>query len=459
MTTETASRPVQARFLQGSIMRHVIIMTLTGALGLMAVFLVDLADLFYLARLGNTDITAAIGFAGTLAFANLSLSIGTGIASAALVARNLGAKQPERARDFATSSLMFALMVSGSYTLLIAIFLDPILRVLGASGEALHQAKIFTWTLTPGFIMLSCALSCSFSLRGLGDAKRAMYITLTAAIVTLVLDPIFIFGLHWGIQGAAAANAIADILAGIQGLNGLARTHKFLKRFSWSGFKRDFPAIWQIAFPAVLTQLATPFAAGYTTFVVAAYGNDVVTASTIIGRLVPVAFGVVFSLSGSVGPIIGQNFGAKNFGRVVQTLRDGITFALIYTLVTSLILYLLKEQVVTIFNATPRTAELVIFFCTFIAVSWALAGMQFVASAAFNNLGKPVLSTWLNWGKATLGTIPFVLVGATYAGPEGILVGLAAGSVVFGLISTVMAFNLVNGLKRASEASARPAEA
>lgn len=459
MTKSPAGYPVHARFLQGSIMRHVVVMTLTGALGLMAVFLVDLADLFYLARLGDTNITAAIGFAGTLAFANLSLSIGTGIASAALVARNLGAKQTERARDFATNTLVFTLLVSGGYTLLVAIFIDPILRMLGASGEALHQAKIFIWTLTPGFILLSCALSCSFSLRGLGDAKRAMYITLTAAITTLILDPIFIFGFHWGIQGAAAANAIADILAGLQGLNGLARTHKFLKRFSWGGFKRDLPAIWQIAFPAVLTQLATPFVAAYSTYVIAPYGNDVVTASTIIGRLVPVAFGVVFSLSGSVGPIIGQNFGAKNFGRVVQTLRDGISFALGYTLATSFILFLLRDKVTEIFNATPRAAELVIFFCTWIAVSWALAGMQFVASAAFNNLGRPALSTWLNWGKATLGTIPFALAGATYAGPKGIMVGIAIGSVLFGLLSTLMAFTLVNGLRRAAEASTRPAEA
>lgn len=459
MTKPLAAADRQARFLQGSIMRHVVVMTLTSAIGLMAVFLVDLADLFYLARLGNTDITAAIGFAGTLDFTNLSLSIGTGIAAAALVARHMGAGQPERARDFATNALAFTLIVSSVYTILVAIFIVPILGMLGASGEVAHQAKIFTWTLSPGFISLACALSCSFSLRGLGDAKRAMYITLTAAITTLILDPIFIFGFHWGIQGAAAANSIAGILAAVQGLNGLARTHKFLKPFSWKGFRRDFPAIWQIALPAVLTQLATPFAVAYSTYVVASYGNDAVTASTIIGRLVPVAFGVVFSLSGSVGPIIGQNFGAKNFGRVVQTLRDGISFALVYTLVTSFILFLLRDKVAEIFNASPRAAELVIFFCTWIAVSWALAGMQFVASAAFNNLGRPALSTWLNWGKATLGTIPFALVGAAFGGPEGIMVGIAVGSVLFGLASTLLAFNLVNGLRRAAEGSVRPVEA
>ena len=102
----------QARFVSGPIMRHVTVMTLTGAMGLMAMFLVDLADLFFLNLLGKTEITAAIGYAGTLAFLNLSLSIGTGIAAAALVARNLGAGNPERAREFATSCLMYALLVS-----------------------------------------------------------------------------------------------------------------------------------------------------------------------------------------------------------------------------------------------------------------------------------------------------------------------------------------------------------
>jgi len=442
----SAAQPT-ARFLQGSILSHVIIMTLTGALGLMAVFMVDLADLYYLSLLNDTSITAAIGFAGTLSFANLSLSIGTGIAATVLVARNLGARQPERARHFATSALVLSTAISLAYTLLIGLFLGPILNLMGATGEAAHQAKIFIWTLTPGFVFLAAALSCSFSMRGLGDARRAMYITLSAAITTLVLDPIFIFNFGWGIQGSAIANAISDIIAFVIGFHGLARVHKFLVPITWQGLKNDFQPIWAIAFPSILTQLATPFAAAYTTYVIAPFGNDVVTASTIIGRLVPVAFGVIFSLSGSVGPIIGQNFGAKNFGRVRSTLSNGLLFAFFYTLVTSLILYLLRQPIVNAFHASGRTAELVIFFTTFIAISWAFAGAQFVASAAFNNLGRPGLSTWTNWAKATIGTIPFALIGAGAWGPEGVMVGTAIGAVVFGIISAWMAFDLAKKIE------------
>jgi putative MATE family efflux protein len=318
---------------------------------------------------------------------------------------------------------------------------------MGASGEALHQAKIFIWTLTPGFVFLSAALSCSFSMRGLGDAKRAMYITLSAAITTLVLDPIFIFKFGWGIQGTAAANVISDIIAFAIGFHGLQRIHNFLLPITWESLKRDFAPIWAIAFPSILTQLATPFAAAYITYVIAPFGNEVVTASTIIGRLVPVAFGVIFSLSGSVGPIIGQNFGAKNFDRVRSALSNGLLFAFFYTLATSLILYLLRDNIVSAFHATGRAAELVIFFTTFIAASWAFAGAQFVANAAFNNLGRAGLSTWTNWAKATLGTIPFALVGANYWGPEGVLVGTALGAVLFGIISAGLAFQLAKKIE------------
>jgi putative MATE family efflux protein len=447
MSSVAAEKSVQAKFLQGSIMRHIVIMTLTGAIGLMAVFLVDLADLYFLSLLKDTSITAAIGFAGTIAFANLSLSIGTGIAAAALVARNLGAKQPERAKEFATNCLFFTLLVSAAYTILVAVFLHPILSMLGATGEALRQAKLFVWTLTPGFVFLAVALSCSFSLRGIGDARRAMYITLSAAITTLVLDPIFIFKFGWGIQGAAAANAISDFIAFAIGMHGLVYVHKFLGKFSFAALRRDLPAIWQIAFPSVLTQLATPFTIAYTTYVIAPFGNDAVTASTIIGRLVPVAFGVIFSLSGSVGPVIGQNFGAGNFERVRKALRDGMMFSAIYTLIVSALIFVLRDHIANVFSATERATELVIFFATYVGLSWAFAGAQFVANAAFNNLGRAALSTWFNWGKATLGTIPFALVGAANWGPEGVMGGTAIGAILFGIASAWSAFRIVDALE------------
>jgi putative MATE family efflux protein len=332
---------------------------------------------------------------------------------------------------------------------LICLSLDWLLRLLGAQGEALHLAKLFLWTLAPGFVMLAGAVACSFILRGLGDARRAMYITVVAAIVTAILDPIFIFGFRWGIQGAAVATVFADAAALAVGLNGVYRVHGFLARFSIADFRRDLAPIFEIALPAVLTQLATPFANAYVTRAMAPFGDEAVAGWAIVNRLVPVVFGVIFSLSGSVGPIIGQNFGAREFARVRRTLSDGLLFCAIYTGGMSLLLFLARHQVPHLFRAGGRSIEIVTFFCTFVALSWAFAGAQFVANAAFNNLGHPNRSTLFNWAKATLGTIPFALLGAQWAGPEGVMAGVGLGSVIFGVASTLWAFRIVGAIDKA----------
>ncbi len=433
----------EARFVTGSTMRHVVVMTFTGALGLMSMFLVDLADLFYLSLLGKTEITAAIGYAGTVVFTNLSLCIGTGIAAAVLVARNLGAKRPERAREFATSCFMYSCILSAFFSGLIAFGADWLLRLLGAEGEALYLAKQFVWIASPGFVVLAGGVACSFTLRGLGDARRAMYVTLVVAIVIAILDPIFIFWLGWGIQGAALAGVIADICSLAVGLHSVHRVHNFFAPPSLARLRADMREISEIAVPAMLTQLATPFANAYVTRAVAPFGNEAVAAAAIIGRVIPVAFGIIFSLSGSVGPIIGQNYGARLHDRVRRTLTDGLIFATIYTLITSVLLFVFRHEIAELFRASGRTHELVLFFCSFIAASWAFAGAQFVASAAFNNLGHPNTSTVFNWAKATIGTIPFAIYGAQVAGPEGVMVGVAIGSIIFGVASVAWAYRIV----------------
>lgn len=438
----------EARFVTGSIMRHVVVMTFTGAVGLMSMFLVDLADLLYLSLLGKTEITAAIGYAGTIVFTNLSLCIGTGIAASVLVARNLGARRPERAREFATSCFMYSCILSAIYSLIIALTSAWLLRLLGARGEALHLAQQFIWIASPGFVLLAGAVACSFTLRGLGDAKRAMYVTLIVAVIIAILDPIFIFGLGWGIQGAALAGVLADLGSLAIGLHGVHRVHRFFAAPSLARLRTDMREITEIAAPAMLTQLAMPFANAYATRAVAQFGNEVVAAAAIVGRIVPVAFGIIFSLSGSVGPIIGQNFGAGAYDRVRRTLTDGLVFSTIYTLVTSFLLFLFRHEIAALFSASGRTIDLVLFFCSFIAGSWAFGGAQFVAAAAFNNLGHPNTSTLFNWGKATLGTIPFAIYGAHIAGPEGVLAGMALGSVIFGVASVAWAYRIVAKVER-----------
>ncbi|VAV87480.1 MATE efflux family protein [hydrothermal vent metagenome] len=421
-------------------------MTFTGAIGLMALFLVDFADLYFLSLLGETQITSAIGFAGLVTFTSLSISIGIGIAAAALVAQNLGAGNQAAAKRFATNTLVIGIFALLLVAVSVLVFSRDILFALGARGATLDYGVLYLRTVSFGFPFFGASVCCSFILRALGDPRRAMYVTLVAAIGNAILDPLFIFGLDLSIQGAAFATICANVASFFVGFYGIRNFHRFFAPLSLADFFADFSTIWKIAFPATLTQLAPPFAIGYLTWASAPFGDEVVAGTAIINRLIPVAFGIVFSLSGAVGPIIGQNFGAKNHQRLFEILNKSMIFNAVYTVLVAAGLWLLRDHIPGWFLAQGDAARLVTLFCTWLSLSWLFAGAQYVAQACFNNLGKPHWSMVFNWGKATLGTIPFVIVGVNLWGFEGIMIGYSLGAVVFGTIATISVYAYVISL-------------
>lgn len=442
------------KFVQGSTMGHVVVMTLTGAFGLMAVFFVDLADMYFLSLLGEAEVAGAIGFAGAVVFINLSIAIGIAITSSALVARSVGAGHRETARQLAASTLLFSFV----FALVVAIFLwagtSSILSLLGAKGEALQMAEAYLRIVIPSFPLMCLGLCLSGILRGIGDAKRAMYVTLGGAITNAILDPFFIFGLDMGVQGAATASACVRFVMVLVGLHGVHRAHSFLLRPSFALLRRDLNAILQISVPAMLTQLATPIGNAYVTFALAPFGDSAVSALAIVTRLVPVAFGVVFSLSGAIGPIIGQNFGAGRHDRVTASFMNALVFASGYVLITSVLLFALRGPIAAAFNASPEATVLIGFFCTWIGPTWLFAGFQYVANASFNNLGKPHYSTVFNWAKSLAGMIPLVSLGTYFGAAAGGLVGLGAANVVFGLVAALAARKLITSTAHAEPSSA-----
>jgi len=199
--------------------------------------------------------------------------------------------------------------------------------------------------------------------------------------------------------------------------------------------RRDLAPVANIATPAVLANVATPVGAALVTKEMARYGTDAVAGMAIIGRLTPVAFAVLFALSGAVGPIIGQNFGARLFDRVRGTFSAAMQFIFIYVVFVSLLLYLLRAPIAAAFDASGLTLMLLTLFCGPLALVYFFNGIIFVGNATFNNLGHASYSTYINWGKNTIGTWPFIIAGAYLGGAAGILIGQAAGSVLFAIIS------------------------
>jgi len=435
-----------ARFVTGSIMRHVTVMALTGAIGLVSVFAVDLLNFFYISRLGEKPIAAAVGFAGAIGFFQISIAIGLTIGIGATVSAAIGRQRPGEAQRIATASMLAMVVIALGLGIGTAAAREPLLRLLGATGETRSLAAMYLLITSPALPLMALGMCSAALLRSAGAAKRAMNVTLFGAIAVAAMDPIFIFALHLGLEGAAISTVLSRLMMAWIGLRNLSKLG-LLGPLDLPRAAGDLRDVGRVAGPAILSNLATPVASSYVTHTMAQFGVAAVAGQATIDRIVPVAFGVVFALTGAVGPIMAQNLGAGRTDRVRETLRASLIFMLVAVLLAWGLLAAVQDLLALAFSSKGVAAGLLHLFCSWIAGSWIFVGALFVGNTAFNNLGRPGLATVVNWGRATLGTIPFVYVGSRF-GPEGVLIGGAAGSVVFGLLALVLAFWVTDRLHR-----------
>lgn len=433
-------------FLTGSLMRHVAVMSFTASIGIMAIFAVDFVDVMFISMLGQAELAAAVGYAGTLLFFTNSINIGLSIAAASLVAKALGSNKEKEAKEYATSVAILAFLTSVLVPILVFPNLSFLLNFLGAEGETLRFATSYCQIILPSMCFMGFAMTSMAILRAYGDARSSMLVTLSGGIVNALLDPVLIFWFGFELDGAACASVTARACMMVYGLWMVIQKHNGFAFPSLSLFRRDLAVVSAIAVPAILTNLATPVGNAIITREIAHFGNEAVAAMAVIGRLTPLAFAVVLALSGAIGPIVGQNFGAGQFDRVRAAFIDGLKFVAAYVLIAAILLFFLRAPIAGMFDATGEMRTLIYLFCGPLALSQFFNGALFVCNASFNNLGRPLYSTILNWSRYTLGTWPFALFGASLAGASGVLIGQAVGGMLFAVVGIVLARRLMDHL-------------
>ena len=443
----------EGRFLSGSTMGHVVRMTATGAFGITFVFLVDAANLVWISQLGDPRLVAAIGFAFAIQFFSVSSGVGLMIACTAMVSRSIGAGERDLAKRQAGAAMVTAAAFQACVAALIMLFRHDLLALAGATGETAALAARYLLITMPSLVLMAVGLIASGVLRAEGFGAKAMYITLLSGGVLMVVDPILILGMGLGLDGAAIGLflfRIALMGLGLYFVLWQQRLVTFPRRAVFGAIVRPYLAI---AVPAIATQMATPVGNYLLTMVMAPFGDDAVAAWAVVGRLTVVAFGGIFALSGAIGGIFGQNFGAGRYDRLRSTYRDALIFCLIYTLTMWVALYTATPAVIQLFGLTGQGAAVLSAFSTVGVGGFVFVGALFVSNAAFNNLGKPGRSTVLNWLKEGALGWPFaVFLAASYSAP-GVIYGQALASAAVGGAACFWGWRFVGGLKDIPKAS------
>lgn len=438
--------PKGTNYTEGSIFRHISTLSITSAIGLFAIFAVDLVDVFFISLLGEPELAAAVGFAGTALFFGAAICIGLAIATSTVVAQAIGAARLDTAEHtggestrLATHGLVFGALLTIPLAALSVIYAPHLIGLMGAKGHTLDLAVGYFRIVGLSLPILGLAMAGTSLLRAVGEAKMSMWATIIGGLVNAVLDPILIFVFQLDLTGAAIASVLSRCTVAGMALYFVVNRHQLVCMPKWREFLIDSRQLLNIAIPSLITNLAGPFGAAYATTQMAKFGTDAVAAAAVIGRITPVAFAGLYGLSGAVGPVASQNMGAQQWSRVRQTLLASGIFVTLYVIPVAILLFVVKGVLINVFDLQGEAAELLQFYCTFIVITYWLFGLQLAANPLFTALRHPGYATISNIGRDLCFGIPLVYIGSTLFGAQGVLAGQALGNMLAGILAFTIA--------------------
>ena len=377
----------------------------------------------------------------------LSIALLIGIGSASQFSLQLGAKEEENAAR--TVGTAVAMMIASGilYFILIEIFLHPLLNIFGATADVIPYAESYTRITAVGMPLLIVMNGMSNLARADGSPKYSMACMLTGALINTILDPIFIFVFDMGVAGAAWATVLGQVASFAMALNYIRKfKHVRLKKEYFRLKWKEGLTIASLGMSNSLTQLALTFVQIVLNNSLkyygaqSIYGSEIPLASCgIVMKTNAILLAVIIGISQGSQPIIGFNYGAKQYERVRGIYKLAITCDLVISAVGFLLFQLCPGQIVAVFGSVDDALyyEFAIKFMRIFLFMVIINGVQMLSSNFFAAIGKPMKGALLSLTRQVLCLIPLILILPLFLGIDGILfAGPFADGIAF-LITTI----------------------
>lgn len=403
---------------------------------MVAYFAADLLAIICLSIAGDERAVAAAGFASMTQFSVTAIAIGISSGVTVLVAGANGSALYERASALSAAALRLWVLAGATGCVLYLVAVSWLLPRMHISQQTEEEAWWYLIATTPVLIPLGMSLVAAAILRGAALPRQAMWMLLSDPLVSAILDPLLVIWADMGLRGAAIAVCCAKCVPALVALV-LLRRHALVS--SKQERHLHLREVFQAALPSTLNALSHSASDAIIMTAISQLGDEALAGFVVIDRLVQFAFSMYFAIPYALSPIVAQNMGARKFERVQSAIRSFYLAAVLYGVMIALVLHHSADWIASSVSGSGVASNLVHFFCTTVSFLWAASSCYFVALASLSSLGRFRHVAVIGWLRATLGTIPLVLVGYYWAGPKGVLAASAAGTVGFGLISMLLA--------------------
>lgn len=412
--------------------------SIPSIIGTVVMSLYNIVDRIFIGQ--GVGALAISGIALTFPFMILLMAFGMliGAGSASRISITLGENNRKKAEKILSNAFTLTILISGTVIILSYIFLDDLLKLFGGTDQTVKYAKEYMRIIIPGGILSALNFGFNNIMRASGYPGKAMYTMIICALINVILDPIFIFVFHWGIQGAAIATNISYFVGTIWVLS-----HFFLKssniRFHRKNLKLEKEIVYSIisiGMSPFSMQLATSLIFVLINTTLIHYGGDLaIGAFGIVNSINTLIIMIIMGLNQGTQPIIGYNYGAGLYHRTFTTLKQSVLIAtgmstfgfvigmLFPTLLSSMFTH--DEELKTLSSEAIRIS----------VIMFPIVGSQIVITNFFQSIGKAKISIFLSLTRQFLFLVPCLLLLPPYFGLKGAWMSLPFSDVLSAVVS------------------------
>ncbi|MGL4655525.1 MAG: MATE family efflux transporter [Sarcina sp.] len=432
-----------------SVIRLLFKYSVPAIIAMMVNALYTIVDRMFIGRIPDVGAIAMSGVGMTMPIVCIVMGVGMliGIGSAASISIKLGQQKRNVAERILGNAVTLSIIASVIITFLGILFSENILSVLGAGPETLMYAKSFINIILVGTIFNMLGFSLNQCIRSDGNPKIAMTTMIIGAVANIILDPIFIFGFGWGIEGAAYATILSQFIScvWIVGYFLSGKSSLKLKKENLMLDTKLMKTIFAIGMAPCAMQIAASLVQVVSNRALITYGGDLAAgAMAVISSISMVFLMPIFGMNQGSQPIIGYNIGAKNYKRVKKAVLYSVIAATIVVVIAFILTQLFPEVFIRMFNNDPKLVSAGVIGLRIYLCMYPVIGFQIICANYFQASGKAKVAMFLSLLRQVLFLIPLMIILPKFLGLNGVWL---AGPIADFLSAVVTSFFIYKEIK------------
>lgn len=409
-------------FEKGSVWKAIAKMCIPIILVMLVTIAYNMADMLFVGRTGDANQVAAISLSSPLF--TLLMTCGTliGGGGCAIISRALGAKDMPLVKACSSACTVLSVFLGLLVSLSVLLAPDFFIGLFGANDATWQYTKDYVVIMALGAPVVIFSNAYGNLLRADGDTITAAIFVILGSVINIVLDPIFISGLHMGVRGAAIATVLSNLVTAVIVLSRVCRKSSILTLNPLPGirFPRAFWLVVSLGIPSAISNLLGGFVGVLSNNITIQYGADVVAALGVSGKPSMIVAMIVMGLALGVQPMLAYNYGAGNTARVQETLKKTALLTVLTGTVLTAACYLFRRPIVGLFLQDPTLMELSCHITVIGLLIMPVVGLNYLAVSYLQAVGFAGRASLLSVARQGLVYVPALLLLHAAFGMEGI---------------------------------------